>query len=226
MPDATRSSAAQVAADLKAVIAAERDGAPFMRIRAEDEAQQIVSLPVAGEKATIGRGSDCDLPLSWDPKVSRLHALLERVGTEWTFIDDGLSSNGSFINGSRVVGRHRLQDGDRLCLGETVLIYRDPGTRDAASTARVSERSDAISLTATQRTLLIALCRPMSSSAFATPATNKQVAEEVFLSVDAVKAQLRALFERFGLDALPQNEKRARLAATVLATGVLSPRDF
>ena len=66
----------------------------------------------------------------------------------------------------------------------------------------------------------------MSDSAFATPATNRQVADEVFLSVDAVKAHLRVLFERFGLGELPQNEKRARLAATVLATGALSPRDF
>jgi hypothetical protein len=48
----------------------------------------------------------------------------------------------------------------------------------------------------------------------------------VFLSVDAVKAHLRVLFERFGLDQLPQNEKRARLAATVLAAGILAPRDF
>jgi DNA-binding NarL/FixJ family response regulator len=77
-----------------------------------------------------------------------------------------------------------------------------------------------------QRKVLVALCRPVSSSAFATPATNKQIAEEVFLSVDAVKAHLRVLFERFGLDELPQNEKRARLAATVLAAGILAPRDF
>ena len=46
------------------------------------------------------------------------------------------------------------------------------------------------------------------------------------LSVDAVKAQLRVLFERFGLEALPQNQKRARLAASTLVGGLLSPRDF
>lgn len=74
--------------------------------------------------------------------------------------------------------------------------------------------------------VLVALCRPVSSSAFSTPATNRQIGEEVFLSVDAVKAHLRVLFERFGLDQLPQNEKRARLAATVLAAGILAPRDF
>jgi hypothetical protein len=48
----------------------------------------------------------------------------------------------------------------------------------------------------------------------------------VFLSVDAVKAHLRVLFDRFGLGELPQNEKRARLVASVLVSGLLSPREF
>ena len=74
--------------------------------------------------------------------------------------------------------------------------------------------------------MLIALCRPLQDSAYATPATNKAIAEEVFLSVDAVKAHLRAIFERFGLDALPQNEKRGRLAATALVSGVVKPHEF
>jgi len=226
MSDATAPSAGQVAGELKAVIAAEGEGEPFLRVRAGDGAQRIVKLPVDVGRATIGRHSECDVPLDWDPEVSRLHALLERVGTEWTLIDDGLSSNGSFINGSRVVGRHRLKDGDRLCCGETVLIYRDPVARDATSTKRASQQRDPVALTETQRRVLVALCRPVSGSAFATPATNKQIADEVFLSVDGVKAQLRVLFERFGLDELPQNEKRAHLAATVLAAGILAPRDF
>jgi DNA-binding NarL/FixJ family response regulator len=58
------------------------------------------------------------------------------------------------------------------------------------------------------------------------PATNPQIATEVFLSVDAVKAHLRVLFERFQLGELPQNEKRSRLVAIVLSSGVLAPHDF
>jgi DNA-binding NarL/FixJ family response regulator len=60
----------------------------------------------------------------------------------------------------------------------------------------------------------------------ATPATNPQIAEEVFLSVDAVKAILRELFDQFGLGELPQNEKRSKLVAIVLDSGVLKPHDF
>ena len=66
----------------------------------------------------------------------------------------------------------------------------------------------------------------MHESDSATAATNRQIAEEVFLTVDAVKAHLRVLFDRYGLSELPQNEKRARLVASVLVAGVLVPRDF
>ena len=61
-----------------------------------------------------------------------------------------------------------------------------------------------------QRKVLIALCRPLKDSAYASPATNKEIADEVHLSVDAVKSHLRIIFERFGVDELPQNQKRSR----------------
>lgn len=223
--EATPPSTAQAAADLKALIAAERAGKPFLQARASDGSQEIFELPDGG-RATVGRHVECDISLPWDREISRVHAFVERVGAKWTFIDDGLSRNGSFIDGARVTSRHRLEDGDRLCLGATVLIYHDPGVRDSESTSRDSPEPDSVPLSPTQRKVLIALCRPLSDSEHATPATNKQIAEEIFLSVDAVKAHLRVLFERFGLQELPQNEKRARLAASALTSGTLSPRDF
>ncbi len=82
-------------------------------------------------------------------------------------------------------------------------------------------------LTDTQRRVLIALCRPYRDGpSFATPATNQQIAEEVFLGVDAVKMHLRRLFAEFELSDIPQNEKRARLAECVLQFGVISERDL
>jgi hypothetical protein len=41
-----------------------------------------------------------------------------------------------------------------------------------------------------------------------------------------VPPHLRILFERFGLEELPQNEKRARPPARVLVEGVVQPHDF
>jgi hypothetical protein len=86
--------------------------------------------------------------------------------------------------------------------------------------------SGTVALSEGQRKELIALCRPLADSAYATPATNKEIAAEVHLSVDAVKAHLRVIFERFDLDDLPQNQKRARLAATALVNGIVRAHDF
>jgi len=81
-------------------------------------------------------------------------------------------------------------------------------------------------LTQTQRQILLALCRPcMGESRYATPATNQQIAGEVYLSIDAVKAHLRALYRKFGVEPLPHNQKRVRLVELVLEGGYLGPAE-
>jgi FHA domain-containing protein len=209
-------------AELKQRLEAERRGAPFLVYF--DGAGHQVLHELTGP-ATVGRGADCDVALGWDREVSRLHAQLERVGAHWVLADDGLSRNGSFVNGERVVGRRTLREGDRLVFGDTPVIYRAPADAGASSTINVATSPAAVNLTPTQKQILVALCRPVRDSAFATPLTNKEIAEEVSLSVDAVKAHLRTLFERFGLEDLPQNQKRARLAAIALLQGIVTQRD-
>ena len=212
---------------LKAVIEAERTGLPFLHWLDHDGEQHILMLGNDRVRVTIGRREQSDVALTWDPEVSRTHAILERVGEEWTLVDDGLSRNGSFVSGGRVHGRQRLQDRVRMCFGNTHVTYRaaTPG-EGSESTARAPGAPGGIPLTETDRKLLIALCRPIVESSTATPATNPQIAAEVHLSVDAVKAHMRRLFERFGLDELPQNEKRTRLVTIVLGSGLVAPHDF
>jgi DNA-binding NarL/FixJ family response regulator len=78
-----------------------------------------------------------------------------------------------------------------------------------------------------QKRVLVALCRPFKEgAAFATPATNQQIADELTLSVDAVKTHLRALFEKFGVEDLPQNQKRVALVERALQSGIVSERDL
>ena len=213
-------------ADAKALIEAERAGLPFVYWRTRDGDQRILVLAEESPRVTIGRRLESDVPLPWDPEVSRTHAELEHVGGEWMVVDDGLSTNGSFVNGNRVLTRQRLRDHDRLCFGQSLLVFREPqGHEGSQSTARAPSQTS-VPLSPMQQKVLIALCRPVHASGHATPATNKQIAEEVSLSVDAVKAHLRVLFDRFGIGDLPQNEKRARLAARALLDGVLRPQDF
>jgi len=215
----------QTPGELKEIIAAERTGHPFVVWRAEDGAQRVLLLDQPRWRVTIGRDPAADVSLPWDAEVSRSHALLEQVGRGWTVVDDGLSRNGSFVNGARVIGRRRLRDKDHLVFGATEVTYRET-SGGTTQTASAIDTPSAIPLSPMQRKVLIALCRPVHASASATPATNRQIAEEVYLTVDAVKAHLRVLFERYGLSQLPQNEKRARLVVAALDAGVLAPRDF
>jgi hypothetical protein len=68
-----------------------------------------------------------------------------------------------------------------------------------------------VPLSEQERAVLIALCRPIATSTSSTPATNVDIGEEIFLAVDAVKAHMRSLFDRFGLSDLPSEEKPAVL---------------
>jgi predicted ArsR family transcriptional regulator len=77
-------------------------------------------------------------------------------------------------------------------------------------------------LTDAQRSVLVALCRPYQDARpYASPASNQQIAGELFLSLDAVKTHLRVLFHKFGIENLPQNQKRARLAEMALELGLV-----
>jgi hypothetical protein len=52
----------------------------------------------------------------------------------------------------------------------------------------------------------------------------QQIADELSLSVEGVKTQIQALFEKLSIEALPQNQKRAELARRALASGLLTQR--
>jgi pSer/pThr/pTyr-binding forkhead associated (FHA) protein len=213
--------------EIKSMLVAERAGVPFLALRDQDGHLALFVLDRQNRWRTVGRRPEMDVSLSWDSEVSGLHAELTAAGEEWTVVDDGLSTNGTYVNGERIIGRHRLRDGDRIRVGRTVLAYRAPRAAPTGTTVSAEELPALPELTSTQRRVLIALCRPLrDGGTFATPASNQDIAQEVFLSVDAVKTHLRMLFNRLELSELPQNQKRARLAAFALQSGLLSLRDL
>jgi DNA-binding MarR family transcriptional regulator len=213
-------------AELRERIEAERLGRPFLVFRGDDRDQRIVDLDAHGERMSIGRGLGNQVSLPWDTEVSRLHAELECIAGVWTVSDDGLSRNGTYVNGQRVSGRHRLRDGDVVRVGQTSIAYRRPEAEDSQPTQVAGERLTLGDLPPTQRQVLVALARPYKHDEFAVPATNQDIASELHLSVDAVKSHLRSLFQRFGIEHLPQNQKRSRLVAEALQSGVLATRDL
>jgi DNA-binding CsgD family transcriptional regulator len=141
-------------------------------------------------------------------------------------VDDGLSRNGTFVDGERVAGRRRLRDRDLLRAGTTLILFRYPGGEATrGETAMAAETAP--ELTPAQRKVLIALCRPFAEgTGLATPATNKDIADELVLSVEAVKAHMRGLFDRFDVGDLPQNQKRVALAERAFRSGAITPREL
>jgi pSer/pThr/pTyr-binding forkhead associated (FHA) protein len=213
------------ASELKDELEAERGGVPFLVYRELDGRRRIVLLGADRDRLTIGRRADNDVAITWDPQVSRVHAEFERIGLEWTVTDEGLSRNGSFINGERLLGRRRLRDGDAIGVGETTLVYRTPAGQTDPTMVPVTVRPAPV-LSETQRRVLLALARPCAGAGLRTPATNRDIARELNYSVEAVKGQLRVLFHKFGVDDLPQNQKRLALVDAALKTGAISRREL
>jgi pSer/pThr/pTyr-binding forkhead associated (FHA) protein len=212
-------------AELHERLTAERAGAPFLVLRDGEGRQRLLRLE--GERVSVGRAEGNTVALPWDTEVSRLHAEIECIADEWTIVDDGLSRNGTFVNGTRISGRVRLRDGDVVRIGRTTLAYRRPDAEETRERTVVAGQPVALGdLPPTQRQVLIALARPYKHGDFATPATNQQIADELHLSVDAVKGHLRSLFQRFGIEQLPQNQKRSRLVGEALQRGLLTQRDL
>ena len=79
------------------------------------------------EKSTIGRSDNCDIQLL-DAGLSRSHGLFEVSDETLSYIDLG-SSNGSYINGLKVLQPEILYDGDILSLGDCRLEVHCPATR-------------------------------------------------------------------------------------------------
>ena len=69
---------------------------------------------------TIGRGGQNDLVLDGDEFASARHARIESR-RDGVWVSDLGSTNGTFVNGSKVVGAARLDSGDVLRVGETDL---------------------------------------------------------------------------------------------------------
>jgi len=214
------------AVELQAIIALQRGELPFLVVRDVEDRQWLFLLELSEDRLWIGRGAACDIRIEWDEQASRCHAELVRIPGGWAVADDGLSRNGTFLADERLTGRHRLHDGDVITLALTTITYREP----AGSALRTRPRKDVVlrpDVTLKQHQILVALCRPLlEGTNREPPATNAAIAREVFLGVPAIKAHLRVLCRKLGIDSLPQNQKRTALADRAVRSGLVSARDL
>jgi len=80
------------------------------------------SFSLSHAPATIGRAPDRTIPLPADTSISRTHARLIFADGRHLVADDG-SSNGTFVNGSRVAEARPLSAGDTIQLADTAFRY-------------------------------------------------------------------------------------------------------
>lgn len=114
---------AAVAVDAAPVAAS----APSKRERSGNRWELVIVEPPArageafslGEELTVGRGAGCAVVLADDTFVSQVHARVFVRGSD-PYLEDLGSTNGTLLNGERVVEPVRLRRGDRVQFGQTV----------------------------------------------------------------------------------------------------------
>lgn len=82
-------------------------------------APQQVAIP--GEMITLGRASDCTIPIK-DRFLSRRHAEIVRDQGQWYVRDCG-SVNGTLVNGVKIADPVPLRPGDRIALGDSEVVF-------------------------------------------------------------------------------------------------------
>jgi pSer/pThr/pTyr-binding forkhead associated (FHA) protein len=175
-------------------------------------------FPLVAERATVGKAAENDIALGADPTASHLHAVLERFPAAWCVTDLG-SSNGTWVNGERIWSSRRLRHGDEIRIGQTRLIFRDAPSVVSVQTEVEAEPP---TLTARERDVLVALCRPLlDRDMFTEPSSTKAIADELVITQAAVKQHLANLYDKFGVAATDSN-RRARLANETLRRGAVS----
>jgi pSer/pThr/pTyr-binding forkhead associated (FHA) protein len=197
-------------------------GGATLSHRIGHERWREIPLNRAAPCVTIGRSDAADIIVTADATVSRLHAIIERLCDCWVVTDNGLSKNGTFVNGERIGGCRKLNSGDTIRLGKSVFIFRDGHLSEDEITIVQVSLPTRNSLTDAQYLILEALCRPHDAqTAYTYPTSNWQIAHDLCLSVSTVKTHMRALFKIFHVEALPQNQKRMFLVERALESGVI-----
>ena len=89
------------------------------RLKVIEPAENRGSQFDLGEELTIGRADGCRIRLD-DSFTSQLHARVYNRDGQF-YVEDLGSTNGTFVNGSKIAGPAPLKRGDRLKIGKTTL---------------------------------------------------------------------------------------------------------
>ncbi|HET6683598.1 MAG TPA: DUF3662 and FHA domain-containing protein [Gaiella sp.] len=106
----------------------DQHGAPGEPEQPEEERERVTLtvagrvVPLSADRVVVGRSRECDVQVE-DGNVSRRHfELVHEPPSTWVVVDLG-STNGTEVNGRKVQRRTALDDGDRITIGGTELVF-------------------------------------------------------------------------------------------------------
>ena len=96
------------------------DRAVPLRLRVLDPPHRRGRVFEVGDEVTLGRSPGCAVYLDDDTFTSSVHArVYRRFGELW--LEDLQSTNGTFLNDEKLEEPTRIQRGDRIKIGSTIL---------------------------------------------------------------------------------------------------------
>ncbi len=194
------------------------------------ESRIWLTLPDGAEqelarRLTIGRDADNDLVLPL-ATVSRRHAVLIAEGDSWSIEDCG-SYNGTFLNGERLPPGRPLpvRHADRIQVGSETLLFSFPAEAedpDRTQPHKTPAAGTGAELSAFQAQIVRCLCDPwLRGASLESLPSNEQIA--ALLGTPAasggVKAALRRVYVKAGIDDLPPGAKRRALCRVARSRG-------
>src|SRR5208283_4267460 len=113
---------------------------------------QMKTVPLTGDRLSIGRSSAAELCFPEDAGLSRQHFAFEAEGESWSVQDLG-SKNGTFVNNIPLKARLILKPGDRITAGHLVVVF-SPDSEDPEAGVVVFEGDSSSPTTSTVVTSL------------------------------------------------------------------------
>jgi V8-like Glu-specific endopeptidase len=98
-------------------------GRPGPALQLMDEQGRQRAVVASGQRLRLGRGAENDVVVG-DDQVSRRHAILWQQQDRYYVRDEG-STNGTWLNGRRVVGSQSVRAGDRLRVGNKTFVLTE-----------------------------------------------------------------------------------------------------
>lgn len=106
------------------------------RLVVESGVDQGMVFPLVQETTSLGRSAQNTIQII-DKRMSRHHVQFLRRGPGAILRDLG-SKNGTYLNSVRITGDHPLSHGDRVRIGETVLLFEEEKDDPASSSSSSS----------------------------------------------------------------------------------------